>query len=93
MTVCNTRGHHAENSWAEYDGYGIYLARVCDDCVEEVMAGFRPDIKDRYEADEPIEPEEPSVDWSESDEGYEARERWARAYDELDGAPEGDWDR
>ena len=25
--------------------------------------------------------------------GYRARDRWARAYDELNGAPEGDSDR
>ena len=32
-------------------------------------------------------------EWTESEAGDRARERWARAYDELDGAPEGDWDR
>ena len=33
------------------------------------------------------------IEFTESEEGYEARERWAERYDELDGAPEGDWDR
>ena len=33
------------------------------------------------------------VEWSESPAGERARERWARDYDELDGAPEGDDDR
>ena len=33
------------------------------------------------------------VEWSESEAGYRARERWAEDYDDLDGAPEGDDDR
>lgn len=33
------------------------------------------------------------AEFSESAAGYRARERWARRYDSLDGAPEGDWDR
>lgn len=33
------------------------------------------------------------VEVSESTRGYQARERWARRYEELNGAPEGDWDR
>lgn len=33
------------------------------------------------------------IEFSESPQGYLARERWARAYDELNGAPEDDWDR
>jgi hypothetical protein len=38
-------------------------------------------------------PGEPSVEWTESAAGHRARERWARGYDDLNGAPEGDWDR
>lgn len=33
------------------------------------------------------------IEFSESPRGYRARERWARAYDELNGAPESDYDR
>ena len=33
------------------------------------------------------------MEFSETPKGYEARERWARRYDDLNGAPEGDWDR
>lgn len=33
------------------------------------------------------------VEWSESPAGERARERWARRYDELNGAPENDGDR
>lgn len=44
--------------WAIYDGHGIYLTRVCEKCEEETLKRYRPDIFERYEADEPIEPEE-----------------------------------
>ena len=37
------------------DGYGIPLCRVCPDCEDEKLAQFRPDIKERYDADEPID--------------------------------------
>lgn len=33
------------------------------------------------------------VEFSETTRGYRARDRWARHYDDLNGAPEGDWDR
>jgi len=33
------------------------------------------------------------VEFTETCRGYRARDRWARRYDELNGAPEGDWDR
>ncbi len=33
------------------------------------------------------------VEFSESRAGYRARERWARAYDRLNGAPENEGDR
>lgn len=33
------------------------------------------------------------VEFSETRRGYEARHKWARWYDELNGAPENDWDR
>lgn len=32
------------------------------------------------------------MEFSETSKGYRARERWARRYDELNGAPEGWWD-
>lgn len=37
--------------------------------------------------------DETPVEFSETPRGYRARERWARRYDELNGAPEGDHDR
>lgn len=33
------------------------------------------------------------VEFTESARGYTARHRWAKWYDDLNGAPEGDWDR
>lgn len=33
------------------------------------------------------------IEWTESPAGYEARERWARRYDGLNGAPESEYDR
>ena len=33
------------------------------------------------------------IEFSETPRGYRARNAWARRYDELEGAPEGDWDR
>jgi len=44
-----------DGSWWEHDGYNIPLCRVCEKCMDEKMAQYRSDIKERYEADEPIE--------------------------------------
>lgn len=33
------------------------------------------------------------VEFSETSAGYQARARWAKRYDDLNGAPEGEWDR
>tara|TARA_R110001583_G_scaffold182357_2_gene340092 strand:+ start:1138 stop:1365 length:228 start_codon:yes stop_codon:yes gene_type:complete len=48
-------------SWAEYDGRGIYLTRVCPECEEAKMSQYRPEILRYYtqaDVDEPIEPED-----------------------------------
>ncbi len=42
---------------------------------------------DHWQADQPVQ------EFSETPRGYRARERWARRYDELNGVPEGEWDR
>ena len=34
-----------------------------------------------------------TMEFSETARGYDARHRWAKRYDELNGAPEGDSDR
>lgn len=46
-----------EGQWIN-DGHGIPLAVVCDSCEAQVLSSFRSDIMERYECDEPIEPED-----------------------------------
>jgi hypothetical protein len=45
------------NSWWESDARGIPLARVCDACIDEKLAGYRPEVLSdpNYEADEAID--------------------------------------
>ncbi len=42
---------------ALHDGHGIFLCYACDKCKRKKMQGYRPDIMERYECDEPIDPE------------------------------------
>lgn len=42
-------------SFPIYDGYGIYLARVCHFCETYVVGKFRSDIFENYECDEDID--------------------------------------
>ncbi len=53
LTECNCGS--GEFPEAQYDGYGIFLCYTCDKCHKERMKGFRSDINERYETDEPIE--------------------------------------
>ena len=49
-----------EDSWWEYDAQRIPLCRVCDQCREDKLSGYRPEILSGYsqeDVDEPIEPE------------------------------------
>lgn len=39
------------------DGHGIFLTYACDKCEAEKLAGFRPDIMSRYDADEAVDEE------------------------------------
>lgn len=41
----------------EYDGYGIFLCYTCPKCRDQKLARYRADIFERYECDEPIEPD------------------------------------
>jgi hypothetical protein len=43
---------------ALFDGYGIFLTYACDKCEKKKLAGYRPDIMEAYECDEPIEAED-----------------------------------
>lgn len=40
---------------ANYDGYGIFLCYTCEQCHDRKMAGYRSDIHEHYECDEPID--------------------------------------
>lgn len=44
--------------FAVNDGYGIFLFYGCNKCARNKLKRFRTDIMERYETDEPIEPEE-----------------------------------
>lgn len=46
-----------KDSYWQYDARGIPLTRTCDDCHDEKMAGYRPDVltDSNYWADEPID--------------------------------------
>lgn len=52
--------HTREDSWWEYDGQGIPLARVCYRCVEHVLSKYNPVVLGHYDqsdVDEPIDEE------------------------------------
>jgi hypothetical protein len=39
----------------EVDGYGIFLFYACSQCEKKKLSKYRPDIKQRYQCDEPID--------------------------------------
>ena len=47
--------HEGEDTWFEYDGYGIPLCQVCDRCRDVKMSQYRPDIHEYYDTYEPID--------------------------------------
>ena len=57
MRECNCGS--GKRSWWENDARGIALARVCEECVAERLAPFRPEVltDPGYLADEPIDAE------------------------------------
>jgi hypothetical protein len=49
-----------EQAFAEYDAQGIFLCYACDECREEKLGVYRPEILTGYsqaDVDEPIEPD------------------------------------
>ena len=53
--------HYNQDTWWEYDGNGIPLAKVCAKCVDETLSKYRPEILtgyDQSDVDEPIEGDE-----------------------------------
>ena len=58
---CRNGALSTEPSWWEYDARGIELCRVCDDCRDEKLARYRPEILSGYDqndVNEPIEAED-----------------------------------
>lgn len=47
-----------KSRFPEFDGYGIFLCFACEDCEEQKMSKYRPDIMRQYECDEQIYNEE-----------------------------------
>ena len=52
--------HVGDYTWWESDARGIPLCKVCDECVDDRLAQYRPDVlsDSNYWADEPIEAED-----------------------------------
>lgn len=40
---------------AVHDGHGIFMCYVCDKCRRTMLSGWRQDIFERCETDEPID--------------------------------------
>ena len=57
FTPCNCGSN--KRSWWENDARGIPLDRVCEDCREQKLSKFRPEVlaNSNYWVDEPIEEE------------------------------------
>ena len=50
--------HEGEYTWIEYDARAIPLCKVCEMCVDDQLARYRPEILSGYtqaDVDEPIE--------------------------------------
>jgi hypothetical protein len=63
-----------------------FIEVMCEHCNGTGRIDLEPPIdKINDIGDDPYE-------FTESTEGYEARQNWAERYDELNGAPEGPWD-
>ena len=70
-----------------------YLKNICWVCGEPMLGLHYHETDEEDYADEPDDLDESPVEFSESAEGERAREKQARSYDELNGAPEGEHDR
>ena len=83
--------------YAEYCDYDLVcaLVRIMLPCGGMNMKErMRKQYKERSAADErSTDRDHSSTFWSETPRGMRARDRWARRYDGLNGAPESDSDR
>lgn len=58
--ICTNNKSSEKDSWWENDAQGIPLARVCEDCINAKLKGFRTEILTGYtqnDVDEPIDAE------------------------------------
>jgi len=58
---CLNDEESTNESWWEYDARDIPLVRVCEDCRDEKLSHYRPEILSGYDqsdVDEPIEPDD-----------------------------------
>lgn len=78
---CGRCGNKTSGTWSE----GGHCWSLCESCMDL-------ETRLRGPPDDDVSTEDP-YEFSESEDGEEARHNWARRYDELEGAPEGDWDR
>lgn len=55
---------HAAYTWWEKDARGIPLCLVCEECVEDQLAKYRPEVLESpfYWADEEIEEDSPCLE-------------------------------
>ena len=46
-----------DESWPEHDARGIFLCRVCDNCKQDKLSKYRPEVltDSNYYTDEPID--------------------------------------
>jgi len=44
-----------EHKYPLLDGHGIFLTYGCEQCEEEKLSHYRPDIMEDYDCDEPID--------------------------------------
>ena len=58
--LMNHKHTKTDGSWWEHDAQGIELCRVCPECKDVKLSGYRPEILtgyDQNDVNEPIEPE------------------------------------
>ena len=88
---------------ASFNDYcGAYVCWSCDTHIglERCYCGWsrhgedgRKELEDMGETIDPEPEVGPAIEFTETPQGYDARHKWAERYDDLNGAPEGEFDR
>ena len=55
MNTKDLRDHRCDRTerWPEYDGHGIFLCYVCDECRDAKLSRYRPEVlNSRYTSDD-----------------------------------------